>query len=77
MTWSADLPALLSPARPDAIRIAYARLSTTNAYRSSSTKLDYSLPGLIVAPLHDISSSLQILTQAMDTELVRSTVIAD
>jgi len=71
----ADLPALLRQRVADAIFLSQPFVHDTNAYRVVFSEADF-LPGLIVDRYHDILS-LQILTQAMDTELVRSTVIAE
>jgi len=71
----ADLPALLRQRVADAISYRQPFVHDTNAYRVVFSEADF-LPGLIVDRYHDILS-LQILTQAMDTELVRSTVIAE
>jgi len=47
----------------------------TNAYRVIFSEADF-LPGLIVDRYNEILS-LQILTQAMDTEIVRQTVTSE
>ncbi|MGA8813291.1 MAG: class I SAM-dependent rRNA methyltransferase [Candidatus Sulfotelmatobacter sp.] len=70
-----DLPALLRQRVADAIAYRQPFVQNTNAYRVIFSEGDF-LPGLIVDRYNDILS-LQILTQAMDSELVRSTVIAE
>ncbi|MGA2022207.1 MAG: class I SAM-dependent rRNA methyltransferase [Candidatus Sulfotelmatobacter sp.] len=71
----ADLPALLRRRVADAISYRQPFVHDTNAYRVIFSEADF-LPGLIVDRYDDILS-LQILTQAMDSEIVRSTVIAE
>ena len=69
-----DLPALLRTRIDDAIAYREKVVRDTNAYRLIFSEADF-LPGLIVDRYNDILS-LQILTQAMDTSLVRETVIS-
>jgi 23S rRNA (cytosine1962-C5)-methyltransferase len=69
-----DLPALLRTRIADAIAYREKIVSDTNAYRVIFSEADF-LPGLIVDRYNDILS-LQILTQAMDANLVRETVIS-
>ena len=71
----ADLPALLCQRVADAISYRQPFVHDTNAYRLIFSEADF-LPGLIVDRYNDILS-MQILTQAMDTEIVRTTVISD
>jgi 23S rRNA (cytosine1962-C5)-methyltransferase len=69
-----DFPALLRDRISDAIAYREKLVRDTNAYRVIFSEAD-SLPGLIVDRYNDILS-LQILTQAMDANLVRETVIS-
>jgi 23S rRNA (cytosine1962-C5)-methyltransferase len=71
----ADLPALLRQRVADAIAYREPIVHDTNAYRVIFSEADF-LPGLIVDRYNDILS-LQILTQAMDADAVRETLIAD
>jgi 23S rRNA (cytosine1962-C5)-methyltransferase len=71
----ADLPALIRQRIANAISYREKIVHDTNAHRIIFSEADF-LPGLIVDRYNDILS-LQILTQAMDTEIVRSTVIAE
>ena len=70
----ADLPALLRQRIADAINYRQKLVRDTNAYRVIFSEADQ-LPGLIVDRYNDILS-VQILTQAMDANIVRETVIA-
>jgi 23S rRNA (cytosine1962-C5)-methyltransferase len=70
----ADLPALLRERVANAIAYREAMVHDTNAYRLIFSEADF-LPGLIVDRYNDILS-MQILTQAMDAEIVRSTLMA-
>ena len=70
----ADLPALLRTRIADAIAYREKIVRDTNAYRVIFSEADF-LPGLIVDRYNDILS-LQILTQAMDANLVRESVIS-
>jgi 23S rRNA (cytosine1962-C5)-methyltransferase len=69
-----DLPALLRQRVADAISYREPIVHDTNSYRVIFSEADF-LPGLIVDRYNDILS-MQILTQAMDTEIVRMAVIA-
>lgn len=69
-----DLPALLRQRISDAIAYREKLVRDTNAYRVIFSEADF-LPGLIVDRYSDILS-LQILTQAMDANPVRETVIS-
>ncbi len=69
-----DLPALLRTRIADAVAYRKKIVRDTNAYRVIFSEADF-LPGLIVDRYNDILS-LQILTQAMDANLVRETVIS-
>ncbi|HWW14091.1 MAG TPA: class I SAM-dependent rRNA methyltransferase [Candidatus Dormibacteraeota bacterium] len=71
----ADLPALLRQRIADAIAYRERIVRDTNAYRLIFSEAD-SLPGLIVDRYNDMLS-MQILTQAMDAEIVRQTVTSD
>ncbi|MGA9388944.1 MAG: class I SAM-dependent rRNA methyltransferase [Candidatus Sulfotelmatobacter sp.] len=68
----ADFPALLRQRIADAIAYRQPIVRDTNAYRVIFSEADF-LPGLIVDRYNDILS-LQILTQAMDVDLVRQTL---
>jgi 23S rRNA (cytosine1962-C5)-methyltransferase len=68
-----DLPTLLRTRITDAIAYREKFVRDTDAYRVIFSEADF-LPGLIVDRYNDILS-LQILTQAMDADLVRETVI--
>jgi 23S rRNA (cytosine1962-C5)-methyltransferase len=70
----ADLAALLRRRIADAITYRERMVHDTNAYRLIFSEADF-LPGLIVDRYNDILS-LQILTQAMDANPVRETVIS-
>jgi 23S rRNA (cytosine1962-C5)-methyltransferase len=71
----ADFPALLRERIEAAIAYREQIVQDTNAYRVIFSEADF-LPGLIVDRYNDIVS-LQILTQAMDAEVVRKTVISE
>ena len=71
----ADLPALLRQRVADAISYRQPIVHDTDAYRIIFSEADF-LPGLIVDRYNDILS-MQILTQAMDTEIVRATVMGE
>jgi len=68
-----DLSALLRTRIAEAIAYREKIVRDTDAYRVIFSEADF-LPGLIVDRYNDILS-LQILTQAMDADLVRETVI--
>src|SRR5271154_3716794 len=68
----ADFPALLRQRITEAIAYREGIVHNTNAYRVIFSEADF-LPGLIVDRYHDILS-MQILTQAMDAEIVRQTL---
>ena len=67
-----DLPALLRQRLTNAIRFREEVVRDSNAYRVVFSEADF-LPGLIVDRYNDLLS-LQVLTQAMDSEIVRGTV---
>lgn len=69
-----DLPALLRQRISDAITYRERIIRDTNAYRVVFSEADF-LPGLIVDRYNDILS-LQILTQGIDANPVRETVIS-
>jgi 23S rRNA (cytosine1962-C5)-methyltransferase len=69
-----DFPALLRQRIADAIAYRELVVRDANAYRLISSEADF-LPGLIVDRYNDIVS-VQILTQAMDANPVRETVIS-
>jgi 23S rRNA (cytosine1962-C5)-methyltransferase len=71
----ADLPALLRQRIADAISYREKFVRDTDAYRVIFSEADF-LPGLIVDRYHDILS-LQILTQAMDADAVRQTILSE
>jgi 23S rRNA (cytosine1962-C5)-methyltransferase len=71
----ADFPALLRQRIADAIAYREPIVRNTDAYRVIFSEADF-LPGLIVDRYNDILS-LQILTQAMDAEIVRATLISE
>jgi 23S rRNA (cytosine1962-C5)-methyltransferase len=71
----ADLPALLRQRISDAIAYREPLVRDTEAYRLIFSEADF-LPGLIVDRYRDILS-LQILTQAIDADPVRQTIIAE
>jgi len=70
-----DFPALLRQRIADAITYRESIVRDTDAYRVIFSEADF-LPGLIVDRYKDILS-LQILTQAMDVDLVRRTILAE
>jgi len=70
----ADFPALLRQRISDAVAYREKLVHDTNAYRVIFSEADF-LPGLIVDRYNEILS-LQILTQAMDANPVRETVIS-
>ncbi len=69
----ADLPALVAERIRAAISYRERVVANSNAYRVVFSEADF-LPGLIVDRYHDVVS-VQILTQAMDAEPVRSAVV--
>ncbi|MGD1077851.1 MAG: class I SAM-dependent rRNA methyltransferase [Candidatus Sulfotelmatobacter sp.] len=71
----ADLAALLRQRIADAIAYREPLVRDTEAYRVVFSEADF-LPGLIVDRYRDILS-LQILTQAMDADPVRQTILAE
>jgi 23S rRNA (cytosine1962-C5)-methyltransferase len=71
----ADFAALLGQRIGDAVAYRERIIHDTNAYRVIFSEGDF-LPGLIVDRYNDILS-LQILTQAMDAESVRQTLISE
>ena len=71
----ADLPTLLRQRVAEAIAYRRPIIRDTNAYRVIFSEADF-LPGLIVDRYNDVLS-MQILTQAIDTDVVRDTLIAE
>ncbi|HKI26655.1 MAG TPA: class I SAM-dependent rRNA methyltransferase [Candidatus Sulfotelmatobacter sp.] len=71
----ADFPALLRQRIADAIAYREQVVRDSNAYRVIFSEADF-LPGLIVDRYNDILS-FQMLTQGMDANLVRETVISE
>jgi 23S rRNA (cytosine1962-C5)-methyltransferase len=71
----ADLPALLRQRVADAVAYREPIIHDTNAYRVVFSEADF-LPGLIVDRYNDILS-LQILTQAMDSGIVREALVSE
>ena len=71
----ADLPGLLRQRIADALAYRESLVCDTDAYRLIFSEADF-LPGLIVDRYNDILS-LQILTQAMDADPVRQTILAE
>jgi 23S rRNA (cytosine1962-C5)-methyltransferase len=71
----ADWPALIRQRIADAIAYREPIVQDTDAYRLIFSEADF-LPGLIVDRYNDVLS-MQILTQAMDAEIVRATVISE
>jgi 23S rRNA (cytosine1962-C5)-methyltransferase len=69
-----DLPGLLKERIAAAISYRERVVSDSDAYRIIFSEADF-LPGLVVDRYNDVLS-LQILTQAMDAELVRAAVMA-
>ncbi|MCU1304001.1 MAG: SAM-dependent methyltransferase [Candidatus Sulfotelmatobacter sp.] len=70
-----DFPAFLRQRINDAIAYREPFIQDTNAYRVIFSEADF-LPGLIVDRYNDILS-MQILTQAMDAESVRETLLTE
>ncbi len=70
-----DLPGLLRERIQTAIAYRERVVRDTDAYRVVFSEADF-LPGLIVDRYNDILS-LQVLTQAMDAETVRQTVVSE
>jgi 23S rRNA (cytosine1962-C5)-methyltransferase len=70
-----DFPALLRQRVAEAIAYREKLVRDTDAYRVVFSEADF-LPGLIVDRYRDILS-LQILTQAMDSDSVRETLISE
>jgi 23S rRNA (cytosine1962-C5)-methyltransferase len=70
----ADFPALLRERIGNAIDYRKSLVRNTDAYRLIFSEADF-LPGLIVDRYHDVLS-LQVLTQGMDANPVRETVIS-
>ena len=70
-----DFPELLRQRIADAIAYRVPIVHDTDAYRVVFSEADF-LPGLIVDRYNDIVS-LQILTQAMDAEVVRASLISE
>jgi 23S rRNA (cytosine1962-C5)-methyltransferase len=70
-----DFPALLRQRIADAIAYRETIVRDTNAYRLVFSEADF-LPGLIVDRYNDILS-LQILTQAIDADSVRQTILEE
>jgi len=68
-----DFPALLRQRIADAIAYRELLIHDTNAYRVIFSEADF-LPGLIVDRYNDVLS-MQILTQAMDAEIVRESLL--
>lgn len=71
----ADFPALLRQRIAEAITYREGIVHDSNAYRVIFSEADF-LPGLIVDRYNDILS-MQILTQAMDAEMVRQTLTSE
>ena len=69
-----DFPALLPERIADAIAYRERVVRDTDAYRVVFSEADF-MPGLIVDRYNDILS-IQVLTQAMDSEMARDTVIS-
>jgi 23S rRNA (cytosine1962-C5)-methyltransferase len=70
-----DLPQLVRERICNAIAYRERFVENTNAYRVIFSEGDF-LPGLIVDRYNDILS-MQVLTQAMDRDLVRETVVSE
>src|SRR5260370_32565857 len=70
-----DFPAYLRQRIADAIAYREPLIHDSNAYRVIFSEADF-LPGLIVDRYNDVLS-MQILTQAMDVETVRETVLSE
>src|SRR6266550_5031343 len=73
--WVADPSALLRQRLKDAIAYRKSVVTDTDAYRVVFSEGDF-LPGLIVDRYNDVLS-IQILTQGMDSEAARQTVIPE
>jgi 23S rRNA (cytosine1962-C5)-methyltransferase len=71
----ADFPALLRQRITNAIDYRQSLVQDTDSYRVIFSEADF-LPGLIVDRYADILS-LQVLTQAMDADPVRQTILAE
>ncbi len=71
----ADFPVLLRQRIAEAVAYRELIIRDTNAYRIVFSEADF-LPGLIVDRYNDILS-VQILTQAMDAEIVRTTLLSE
>lgn len=71
----ADLPSLIRQRITEALAYREPIVHNTDAYRIIFSEGDF-LPGLIVDRYNDILS-MQILTQAMDAEIVRATLISE
>ena len=71
----ADFPALIRQRIAEAVAYRQAMVTDTEAYRLVFSEGDF-LPGLIVDRYSDILS-VQILTQAMDAEPVRSAILSE
>ncbi len=70
-----DFPVLLRQRISDALAYREGVVQNTDAYRLIFSEGDF-LPGLIVDRYHDLLS-FQVLTQAMDAEPVRQTLLAE
>jgi 23S rRNA (cytosine1962-C5)-methyltransferase len=70
-----DLPVLLRQRIADAIAYREKVVHDTNAYRVIFSEADF-MPGLIVDRYNDVLS-VQILTQAIDAEIVRDTLVSE
>jgi 23S rRNA (cytosine1962-C5)-methyltransferase len=70
-----DFPTLLRQRIADAIAYREPLIHDTDAYRVIFSEADF-LPGLIVDRYNDVVS-LQILTQTMDAEMVRKTLLTE
>ena len=70
-----DVPGLVRQRIADAISHREPIVHNTNAYRVVFSEADF-LPGLIVDKYDDILS-LQVLTQAMDAEVIRAALISE
>src|SRR5271154_6990301 len=71
----ADFPALLRQRVVDAITYREPIVRGSDAYRVVFSEADF-LPGVIVDRYNDIVS-MQVLTQAMDAEMVRETLVSE
>jgi 23S rRNA (cytosine1962-C5)-methyltransferase len=70
-----DLPAFIRARIRDAVRYRERLVSNTDAYRVIFSEADF-LPGLIVDRYNDVLT-LQVLTQAMDSDELRQAVISE